>query len=61
MTNFATQLKDKFLGLVDRVTSCGGRRAVGGDKDLPEATNKLPEVQVSDRPRIIAVFSYSEP
>ena len=42
MTNFAVQLKDRFLGLVDRVTGCGrGSR----DKDVREETSKVPAVQ----------------
>jgi hypothetical protein len=45
MGNFAAQLKDKLLGLVDRVVSCGGRGA-GANKDVPEAPAKLPNVQV---------------
>ncbi|KAL6844027.1 hypothetical protein ACP4OV_025700 [Aristida adscensionis] len=48
MANFAVQLKDKFLGLVERVAGCGGRGgAAAGDKEdaaPPEAT-KLPVVQ----------------
>ena len=47
MANFAAQLKDKLLGLVDRVVSCGGRGAgAGANKDVPEAPAKLPNVQV---------------
>uniref|UniRef100_A0A0A9DNF4 Uncharacterized protein n=1 Tax=Arundo donax TaxID=35708 RepID=A0A0A9DNF4_ARUDO len=46
MANFAAQLKDKFLGLVDRVAGRGGRGSAGGDKDVREAPTKLPEVQV---------------
>jgi hypothetical protein len=42
MASFAAQLKDKFLGLVDRVTGCG--TGASRDKDVPEAT-KLPNVQ----------------
>ena len=45
MANFAAQLKDKLLGLVDRVVSCGGRGA-SANKDVPEAPAKLPTVQV---------------
>jgi len=45
MANFAAQLKDKLLGLVDRVVSCGGRGACA-NKDVPEAPAKLPNVQV---------------
>lgn len=43
MASFVAQLKDMFLGLVDRVTGC---RGCGGDKqDVPEAT-KLASLQV---------------
>jgi hypothetical protein len=36
MASFAAQLKDKFLGLVDRVTGWGGCGAgAGRDKDVP--------------------------
>jgi hypothetical protein len=49
MASFAAQLKDKFLGLVDRVTGwggcgCGCGTGASRDKDVPEAT-KLPNVQ----------------
>jgi hypothetical protein len=45
MPSFAAQFKDRFLGLVDRVTGWGGCGAgAGRDKDVPEAT-KLPNVQ----------------
>ncbi|PAN40350.1 hypothetical protein PAHAL_7G308400 [Panicum hallii] len=51
MGNFAAQLKDKLLGLVDRVVSCGGRGA-GANKDVPEAPAKLPNVQpIAIKPR----------
>lgn len=43
MASFVAQLKDMFLGLVDRVTGC---RGCGGDKqDVPDAT-KLASLQV---------------
>jgi hypothetical protein len=43
MASFVAQLKDLFLGLVDRVTGC---RGCGGDKqDVPEAT-KIASLQV---------------
>lgn len=46
MASFVAQLKDMFLGLVDRVTGCRGCGAGGGDKqDVPEAT-KLASLQV---------------
>ncbi|CAD6259372.1 unnamed protein product [Miscanthus lutarioriparius] len=45
MASFAAQLKDRFLGLVDRVTGWGGcGTGAGRDKDVPEATN-VPNVQ----------------
>lgn len=48
MASFVTQLKDKFLGLVDRVTGCRGCGTAAGagrdDRDVPEAT-KLPSLQ----------------
>jgi hypothetical protein len=44
MANFAAQIKDKFLGLVDRVTRAGFGRAAGG-KDVQDPT-KLHTVQV---------------
>jgi hypothetical protein len=48
MANFAAQLKDKLLGLLDRVVNCGCRAGAGtgGDKDVPEEPGKLPNVQV---------------
>ncbi|KAG2569155.1 uncharacterized protein LOC120683677 [Panicum virgatum] len=57
MANFAAQLKDKLLGLVDRVVSWGGRGAgaaagAGANKDVPEAPAKLPNVQpIAIKPR----------
>ncbi|KAF0890824.1 hypothetical protein E2562_004305 [Oryza meyeriana var. granulata] len=42
MANFAAQLKDRFLGLVERVAGCG--RGAAGDKDVKEPT-KLSTVQ----------------
>ncbi|OEL16836.1 hypothetical protein BAE44_0022147 [Dichanthelium oligosanthes] len=42
MANFAAQIKDKFLGLVDRVVAGCGR--AGGNKDVQEPT-KLYTVQ----------------
>ena len=41
MGNFAAQLKDRFLGLVDRVTGCG--RA--GVKDAAGPAKPAPAVQ----------------
>ncbi|RLM75505.1 hypothetical protein C2845_PM15G25900 [Panicum miliaceum] len=41
MANFVAQIKDKFLGLVDRVAGCG---RAGGAKDVQEPT-KLYTVQ----------------
>ncbi|CAD6262066.1 unnamed protein product [Miscanthus lutarioriparius] len=43
MANFAAQIKDKLLGLVDRVTGAGFGRAAGG-KDVQDPT-KLHTVQ----------------
>jgi len=42
MANFAAQVKDKFLALIDRVAGCG---RVAGGKDVQEPT-KLNTVQV---------------
>jgi len=42
MANFAAQIKDKFLGLVDRVAGCG---RAGAGKDVQEPI-KLHTVQV---------------
>lgn len=44
MANLAAQIKDKFLGLVDRVAGRG--RAGGGKDDVQEPTTKLHTVQV---------------
>ncbi|KAL6844029.1 hypothetical protein ACP4OV_025702 [Aristida adscensionis] len=47
MASFAVQIKDKLVGLVERVTGYG--RAAGGDKDarLEPAAN-LQHVQVAE-------------
>ncbi|KAL6651478.1 hypothetical protein ACP70R_010403 [Stipagrostis hirtigluma subsp. patula] len=45
MANFAVQLKDKFLGLVERVAGCGGCGSTAGNKDAPPAPTKMPVVQ----------------
>lgn len=45
MANFATQIKDKFLGLVDRVTTGAGFGRATGGKGIQEPT-KLHTVQV---------------
>ncbi|RCV35656.1 hypothetical protein SETIT_7G256900v2 [Setaria italica] len=51
MANFAAQLKDKLLGLLDRVVNCGGAGA-GANKDVPEEPTKLPNVQpIAIKPR----------
>ena len=42
MANFAVQIKDRFLGLVERVTGCGRG---GGDKGVREEATKPPAVQ----------------
>ncbi|KAJ1273075.1 hypothetical protein BS78_06G252300 [Paspalum vaginatum] len=52
-SNLAAQIKDKFLGLIDRVAGCG--RAAGGRNDVQEPT-KLHTVQrVEVKPRGIVV------
>jgi hypothetical protein len=43
MANFAAQIKDKFLGLVDRVAGYG---RIGGEKDKVQEPAKLHSVQV---------------
>ncbi|TVU16285.1 hypothetical protein EJB05_39839, partial [Eragrostis curvula] len=48
MANFAAQIKDKFLGLVDRVAGCGGR---GIGKDVKEPTKLVTVQRVEVRPR----------
>ncbi|KAG0527720.1 hypothetical protein BDA96_06G257400 [Sorghum bicolor] len=42
MANFAAQIKDKFLGLVDRVAGYG---RIGGEKDKVQEPAKLHSVQ----------------
>ena len=60
MASFAAQLKDKFLGLVDRITGWGGcGTGAGRDKDVPEAT-KLPNVQqvlLQNRPLLLLIHA----
>ncbi|RCV25877.1 hypothetical protein SETIT_5G201000v2 [Setaria italica] len=43
MANFAARIKDKFLGLVDRVAGYG---RIGGEKDKVQEPAKLHSVQV---------------
>ncbi|KAL6651480.1 hypothetical protein ACP70R_010405 [Stipagrostis hirtigluma subsp. patula] len=43
MANFAVQLKDKFIDLVERVTGYG--RAAAGDKDSQAQPTKPPQDQ----------------
>ncbi|AQK46509.1 hypothetical protein ZEAMMB73_Zm00001d026406 [Zea mays] len=53
MASFVAQLKDMFLGLVDRVTGC---RGCGGDKqDVPEATKlaSLQPVEIRSRDPVV--------
>ncbi|KAJ1296516.1 hypothetical protein BS78_01G307200 [Paspalum vaginatum] len=47
MASFTAQLKDRFLGLVERLTGCSGRGTCGkGNSDVPEEpAAKLPNVQ----------------
>jgi hypothetical protein len=42
MANFAAQLKDRFLGLVDRVTGCG---RAGVKEEATGTTKSAPVVQ----------------
>ncbi|XP_004971932.1 uncharacterized protein LOC101767085 [Setaria italica] len=42
MANFAARIKDKFLGLVDRVAGYG---RIGGEKDKVQEPAKLHSVQ----------------
>ncbi|PWZ43985.1 hypothetical protein Zm00014a_019962 [Zea mays] len=56
MASFVAQLKDMFLGLVDRVTGCRGCGAGGGDKqDVPEATKlaSLQPVEIRSRDPVV--------
>ena len=51
MANFAAQIKDKFLGLVDRVAGCG---RAGAGKDVQEPI-KLHTVQVYRYPHASSI------
>lgn len=43
MANFASQIKDKFLGLVDSVAGYG---RIGGEDDKVQESSKLHNIQV---------------
>ncbi|CAL5014622.1 unnamed protein product [Urochloa decumbens] len=61
MANFAAQLKDKLLGLVDRVLNCGGGRGADASKDAPGEPDKMPNVQpIAIKPRDPAVSAGSK-
>ena len=47
MASFAAQLKDKFLGVLDRITGWGSGGAGVGKHTLPEEPAKFHIVQVN--------------
>ncbi|KAL6844033.1 hypothetical protein ACP4OV_025706 [Aristida adscensionis] len=51
MDNFASQIKDRFLGLVDRVTGGYGGRGGGNSKDVQEPTKLVAVQRVEIRSR----------